>query len=138
MAEQPLKSNNPKGINKKRRENIDGLLSGMRKYLQSDKNKAANMAALLLNRRAYFVVEVVVLVLVLVESSLALATTTAASAAAPTPTATRVVVPTAAVPATPVEPAAVPATSSAANAFEERTNIAARVNADFFITNFLI
>ncbi|WP_158512857.1 translation initiation factor III [Aeromonas veronii] len=106
--------------------------------MQSDKNKAANMAALFLNRRTYFVVEVVVLVLVLVESSFALETTTAASAAAPTPTATRVVVPRAAVPATPVEPAAVPATSSAANAFEERANKAARVNADFFITNFLI
>jgi hypothetical protein len=109
----------------------------MRKYLQSDKNKAANVAALLQYQTTYLVA-VVVLVLVLVESSLALATTTAASAAAPTPTATRVVVPTAAVPATPVEPAAAPVTSSAANAFEERTNIAARVNADFFITNFLI
>ncbi|MGY3895331.1 hypothetical protein [Aeromonas enterica] len=104
--------------------------------MQSDKNKAANMAALLQHRKTYFLVEVVVLVLV--ESSFALDTTTAASAAAPTPTATRVVVPTAAVPATPVEPAAVPAASSAANAFEERTNKAARVNADFFITNFLI
>ncbi|WP_219590987.1 hypothetical protein [Aeromonas salmonicida] len=104
--------------------------------MQSDKNKAANMAALLQHRKIYFLVEVVVLVLV--ESSFALDTTTAASAAAATPIATRVVVPTAAVPATPVEPAAVPVTSSAANAFEERTNKAARVNADFFITNFLI
>jgi hypothetical protein len=104
--------------------------------LQNDKNKAANVAALLQYKTTYLVA-VVVLVLVLVESSFALETTTAASAAAPTPTATRVVVPTAAVLATPVEPAA-PATSSAANAFEERTNKAARVNTDFFITNFLI